>query len=166
LRERENTVAVVPYKAYSAATLIALTAKKLIVGPYGLLSPFDPQVGFIYPNTQSQVFPSKILMDLNKQDSLETTQMYQHDAKIYHEDNLKTVDEIFDGRYSKEVIDKVKEAMCKGDVPHGKPFHRTDLIKLGLNVDTEMDDRFLMLASMGEELRRHSDIKVTKEPAH
>lgn len=160
LRERENTVAVVPYKAYSAASLIALATEKLIVGPYGLLSPFDPQMGFMYPNTKSQMFSSKVLMDLNKQDSLETTQMYQHDAKIYHEDNLKTVDDILKNRYSTEIINKVKDAMCKGDVPHSKPFHRTDLIKLGLEVDCDMDERFLMLASMGEELRRQSDIKT------
>jgi len=160
LRERKNTIAVVPYKAYSAASLIALTAETLIVGQYGLLSPFDPQMGFMFPNTKSQMFPSKILMDLKKEDSLETTKMYQHDAKIYHEDNLKTVDEIFKDRYSKETIDKIKDAMCKGDVPHTKPFHRTDLINLGLNVECEIDPRFLIIASMGEELRRQCENKT------
>src|SRR3989338_3523234 len=36
---------IIPYKAYSAATLIALGANKIIMHPMGELGPVDPKVG-------------------------------------------------------------------------------------------------------------------------
>ncbi len=47
LRERFNHVSVlVPYVAYSAATLIALGADEIIMHPYGNLGPVDPQLTY------------------------------------------------------------------------------------------------------------------------
>lgn len=45
LRERfENISVLVPYSAYSAATLFALGADEIIIHPYGNLGPIDPQI--------------------------------------------------------------------------------------------------------------------------
>lgn len=45
LRERFNNIGVlVPYSAYSAATLFALGADEIIIHPYGNLGPIDPQI--------------------------------------------------------------------------------------------------------------------------
>lgn len=45
LRERFTNIAViVPYSAYSAATLFALGADEIIIHPYGNLGPIDPQI--------------------------------------------------------------------------------------------------------------------------
>jgi hypothetical protein len=47
LRERFDRVAVlVPYVAYSAATLIALGADEIVMHPYGNLGPVDPQLTY------------------------------------------------------------------------------------------------------------------------
>lgn len=47
LRERfKNIGVIVPYSAYSAATLFALGADEIIIHPYGNLGPIDPQITF------------------------------------------------------------------------------------------------------------------------
>lgn len=40
----ENLCVIVPYRAHSAATLIALGADSILMGPLGTLSPIDPQL--------------------------------------------------------------------------------------------------------------------------
>ena len=47
LREKFKNVSVlIPYTAYSAATLLALGADEIIMHPYGNLGPLDPQLNF------------------------------------------------------------------------------------------------------------------------
>lgn len=60
LREfAEKIYVLVPYRAYSAATLIALGADKIVMGPFGQLGPIDPQVQNDYnpvdPATQQRI---------------------------------------------------------------------------------------------------------------
>lgn len=53
LREKFNNIAVlIPYTAYSAATLLALGADEILMHPYGNLGPIDPQLNFT--NAQGQ----------------------------------------------------------------------------------------------------------------
>ena len=51
LREKFKKVSVlIPYTAYSAATLLALGADEIIMHPYGNLGPLDPQLNFLDVN--------------------------------------------------------------------------------------------------------------------
>lgn len=51
LREKFKKVSVlIPYTAYSAATLLALGADEIIMHPYGNLGPLDPQLSFADEN--------------------------------------------------------------------------------------------------------------------
>ena len=55
LRERFKKVSViVPYVAYSAATILALGADEIIMHPYSNLGPVDPQMLIIKPNNLGQ----------------------------------------------------------------------------------------------------------------
>jgi len=47
---------IVPYNAYSAATMIALGADKIIIGKYGCLGPIDPQIMVKQENGSVQAF--------------------------------------------------------------------------------------------------------------
>ncbi len=48
LREKFKYVSIlIPYTAYSAATLLALGADEIIMHPFGNLGPLDPQLGFV-----------------------------------------------------------------------------------------------------------------------
>lgn len=48
----ESLNVIIPYKAYSAATLIALSADKIIMGRKGELSPIDPSLQLIMPEKE------------------------------------------------------------------------------------------------------------------
>jgi len=48
----ESLNVIIPYKAYSAATLIALSADKIIMGRKGELSPIDPTLHLIIPEEE------------------------------------------------------------------------------------------------------------------
>lgn len=54
LREKFDKVSVlIPYTAYSAATLLALGADEIIMHPYGNLGPIDPQINITNPQGQT-----------------------------------------------------------------------------------------------------------------
>ncbi len=57
LRERFKRVNVlVPHAAFSAATLLALGADEIIMGPYGVLGPIDPQITVLQKDGSTQKF--------------------------------------------------------------------------------------------------------------
>ena len=56
LRERFDSISVlVPYVAFSAATVLALGADEIIMHPYSNLGPVDPQLTVAHPNRQSSI---------------------------------------------------------------------------------------------------------------
>ncbi|MEM3382298.1 MAG: hypothetical protein QXE05_00915 [Nitrososphaeria archaeon] len=56
----DELVVIVPYKAYSAATMICLGADKILMTPKGELSPIDPILQFIGPERPSQLLMPEI----------------------------------------------------------------------------------------------------------
>jgi hypothetical protein len=55
LRERFDKISViVPYVAYSAATILALGADEILMHPYSNLGPVDPQMSILRPNVFGQ----------------------------------------------------------------------------------------------------------------
>ena len=55
LRERfENISVLLPYAAFSAATILSLGADEIVMHPYSNLGPFDPQLSVIKPNGAGQ----------------------------------------------------------------------------------------------------------------
>lgn len=58
LRERFDRISViVPYVAFSAATILALGADEIIMHPYSNLGPIDPQMSILKQNEQGQPAP-------------------------------------------------------------------------------------------------------------
>ncbi len=56
LREKFNKISIlIPYTAYSAATLLALGGDEIIMHPYGNLGPIDPQINITTPQGQKTV---------------------------------------------------------------------------------------------------------------
>lgn len=57
LRERFDQVAVlVPFMAFSAATLFALGADEIVMHPHASLGPIDPQIGIPQPDGKTRLF--------------------------------------------------------------------------------------------------------------
>jgi len=87
IREYATKFAVlVPYKAFSAATLTALGADKIVMHPMGMLGPTDPTVGNPFnpddPNTPGQK------IGISVEDVTAFISLIKEDAGIQHEDEL------------------------------------------------------------------------------
>lgn len=56
LREKFDKVSIlIPYTAYSAATLLALGGDEILMHPYGNLGPIDPQININTPQGQTTI---------------------------------------------------------------------------------------------------------------
>ncbi len=75
---------IIPYKAYSAATLIALGANKIIMHPMGELGPVDPKVG----NEFNPVTPQGQSVGINVEDVVSYIHLIKEQVGIRHEDEL------------------------------------------------------------------------------
>ncbi|OGZ35929.1 MAG: hypothetical protein A3I88_03950 [Candidatus Portnoybacteria bacterium RIFCSPLOWO2_12_FULL_39_9] len=75
---------IIPYKAYSAATLIALGANKIIMHPMGELGPVDPKVG----NEFNPVTPQGQSVGINVEDVVSYISLIKEQVGIRHEDEL------------------------------------------------------------------------------
>lgn len=80
----DNFEVLVPYKAYSAATLIALGANKVIMHPMAELGPIDPQVG----NEFNPINPQGQPIGINVEDVASYISFIKEFAGITHEDQL------------------------------------------------------------------------------
>jgi len=85
LREFSKSVEVlVPYKAYSAATLTALGANKIVMHPMGELGPVDPKVQNEYNPTDQRGTP----IGINVEDVASYIALIKEGVGIRHEDEL------------------------------------------------------------------------------
>jgi serine dehydrogenase proteinase len=85
-REFADKVAVlIPYKAYSAATMLALGADEIIMGPFGEMGPIDPSVANEFnpvdPNTRQRI-------SISVEDVVAYIGFIKETVGIRHEDEL------------------------------------------------------------------------------
>ncbi len=80
----DNFEVLVPYKAYSAATLIALGANKIIMHLMGELGPIDPQVA----NEFNPITPQGQQIGINVEDLVSYIAFVKDYVGITHEDEL------------------------------------------------------------------------------
>lgn len=107
LRERFDNIGVLlPYVAYSAATLIALGADEIIMHPFGNLGPVDPQLTYVKRNPEKD----------SKKNRPEEIQFGSEDLRHYI-DFIKTEVGISD----QEQMERAFEMVCKdvGSIPIG-----------------------------------------------
>jgi hypothetical protein len=79
-----NFEVIVPYKAYSAATLIALGSNKIVMHPMGELGPIDPKVSNEFNPITSQGQP----VGINVEDLASYISFVKEFVGITHEDEL------------------------------------------------------------------------------
>jgi len=87
IRERaEEFNVLVPYRAFSAATLTALGANNIVMHPMGMLGPTDPTVGNQF-NPPDPTNPTRRL-GISVEDVTAYIALIKEDAGIQHEDQL------------------------------------------------------------------------------
>lgn len=77
---------IVPHRAFSAATLTALGADKIIMHPMGMLGPTDPTVQGMF-NPQNPRNPQELL-GINVEDVTAYIALIREDAEVEHEEEF------------------------------------------------------------------------------
>jgi ribosomal protein S25 len=161
---REHTTSfevLVPYKAYSAATLIALGANKIIMHPMGELGPIDPKVA----NDFNPVTPQGQRIGINVEDVASYISFVKKFVEIRHEDELvqalnSLTDKVhplalgnvhrfysqsrmmarkllrlhMDPKKEEHVINEIVETLTSKLFFHGHPINRKEGKKLNLKI--------------------------------
>ena len=149
MRHNNPIYTVVPRYAKSAATLIALTGKIIFMDSYSHITPTDPQL-----SVKDKTFSSKMLMDFlnivqNNKNYDGDYILEALDAKVYHDDNLKTLNKILcKKRLSKTNHNKIMNLLGSGELPHNYPFGPHDLINMGLNVQVNVPDELTEICKL------------------
>lgn len=89
LRERFDSVAVLlPYTAYSAATLLALGADEIVMHPFSNLGPVDPQLTYTRPGPTDDSNPTVI--KFGSEDLLNYFEFLREDVGISDQEELQS----------------------------------------------------------------------------
>jgi len=88
IREFTNEFNVlIPYKAHSAATMIALGANEIIMGPLGELSPIDPNIGTPF-NPPHPEIPNEPKVDISVEDVFGYINLAKEKLEISDQTNI------------------------------------------------------------------------------
>jgi hypothetical protein len=101
----------IPHKAYSAATLIALGADEIIMHPMGIMGPVDPTVTNIF-NPTNPANPNQIL-GISVEDVSSYINLIKEDVGIHHEDELIQAFNILANKVHPLALGNVKRFMVQ-----------------------------------------------------
>ncbi len=125
----------VPHYAMSGGTLIALAADEIVMDPFAVLGPVDPQLGQ-YP-------AASILAAIQKKEikNVEDQTLILGDVaeKAIHQ-LRSTVKEILEGKMDEKQADQIAEKLATGHWTHDYPIMVEEAKALGLPVSTEMPE--------------------------
>jgi len=132
----------IPYYAFSAGTMIALTGDWIHMTRQSFLGPTDPQISITYDGNTYDV-PSRALIKGKFTD--DNLNIHKHDATIYHYDNIRMMRKIFrikGNRNNKKIINLLGSGMY----PHTRPITGIELQNLGMtNIIMDIPKDFVNL---------------------
>ena len=142
-RRKGKVRVIVPHYAMSGGTLIALAANEIVMSPFAVLGPIDPQLGN-YPA------PSLVKLrnekDINKID--DNTLILADLAQKAIDQLRESVEELLSENYGPEKAKELAVLLTEGRWTHDYPITADYAKTLGLNVNTTIPDEFLALMSM------------------
>jgi ClpP class serine protease len=138
---------IVPHFAMSGGTLIALAADEILMDPYGVLGPVDPQ--FVEGNT---VYPAvsvlKVLESKKIEDIDDRTVILADEARKALSQIEATVRKLLTDKYPTEVVETVINEFVKGKYTHDNPITAEDAKRIGLRVKTEIPSEVYQLMEL------------------
>ncbi len=182
--------ALIPYKAYSAATLTALGANKIWMHPMGELGPIDPKVG----NEFNPVNPQGHPVGINVEDVVSYISLIKEHVGIKHEDELVQAFNILAQKihplalgnvhrfYSQSrmmakkllrlhmsaeeehKIEEIVETLTSKLFFHGHPINRKEAKSLNLKVENPPEKVEKLMWQLYEEYEKELEIKKPFNP--
>jgi ClpP class serine protease len=133
----------VPHYAMSGGTLIALAADEIVMTPYSVLGPVDPQLGQSPAASLIKVVEQKPIAEIDD----ETLVMADVGRKAIMQVK-RTARELLERRLSSEQAETLAEKLSTGTWTHDYPILPAEAKELGLNVSTDMPDDVLRLMAL------------------
>lgn len=151
LREKfEKINVIVPYIAYSSATLVALGADEILMHPYGNLGPIDPQINIVENNKTISYADVIKYMEFIKDIGITNEELLQKSFNKLSEEISPTIIGVVKRSSElgitlgkkllsthlkdKEKIKKISETLNKKFYHHGYPLGRKESIEIGLPI--------------------------------
>lgn len=132
---RGRKTAFVPYHAFSAGTLVALTTDEIVMGPQAVLGPIDPQIGGI---------PAASLLRLRAEKSVDRINdiflvLADHAEKSLEEARVHACDLVNDAHKPAGTC-ALTDDLVSGTRTHGYPITVVEARARGINVSTKVPD--------------------------
>lgn len=139
--------AYIPFEAYSAGTLIALTADELHIHTLAHLSKIDSQM--VIDRQLENGIPVGLMRTVKKINSI-----HSRLAEQFYNDDLCTLAAIFKkGTYDKYQQTQIINYLVNGSTSHGYPLSFNEIKEIGLNIDNNIP------SIIEEILREHQEIQ-------
>jgi len=125
----------VPHYAMSGGTLIALAADEIVMDPFAVLGPVDPQLGQYPAASILAAIEKKNIKDVDDQ-----TVILGDVAQKAINQLRSTVKEILAGKMDDAKADQIAEKLATGHWTHDYPIMVEEAQQLGLPVSTDMPE--------------------------
>lgn len=133
----------VPHYAMSGGTLIALAADEIVMSPYAVLGPVDPQLGQLPAASLIKVVEQKPIAEIDDQTLVMAD--VGRKAIIQIKDAAR---DLLDRRMPPEQAEPLAEKLSTGTWTHDYPIMPDVARQLGLNVKTDMPNDVLELMAL------------------
>lgn len=157
IKERKGpTTVIVPYYAMSGATLIAISAKEILMDRYAILGPLDPQV---------QGLPSASLLkikEIKKPDYIRDEVLVAIDIASKSASQMKGfIRHLLNEKLGVAQSEKVAEFLTGGYMTHDRPITAKEASAIGLPVKVGIPDDFYNLLRFYR-LSRHNETMYSR----
>lgn len=143
-----KTTVIVPHFAMSGGTLIALAADEIIMDPYAVLGPVDPQL----TDQRGGAIPAVSVLKVVKEKGVEKVKdetLIQADVAEKAVNQLKELLlELTEDKLGREEAEKLAESLVSGRWTHDYPLTPSRLKELGIKVKTQVPTEVYKLMDM------------------
>jgi ClpP class serine protease len=138
-----KVTAFVPHYAMSGGTLICLAANEIVMSPYAVLGPIDPQLG---------QFPAASLIKVVEQKPIAEI---DDETLVFADVGRKAIGQVrsaarglLEGRLPSEKADELAQKLSEGTWTHDYPIFAREAKAMGLNVNTDIPAEILALLAL------------------
>ncbi len=150
----------VPHYAMSGGTLIALAADEIVMSPYAVLGPVDPQLGQLPAASVLKVIEDKPIEQIDDQTIILADQARKAIKQVY-----ESVRELIGDKLSEEKSDELAKLLSTGTWTHDYPITYEEAKRLGLPVSDKIPDIVLDLLSLyPQPIRRQPTVEYLPLP--
>ena len=135
---------IVPHYAMSGGTLIALAADEIMMDPYAVLGPVDPQLGGEPAASIKKIKELKDIKDI-KDETLIKIDMSEKALNQMHNTVKKL---LLKKGYNEQDADRIATELSSGKWTHDYPITVEHAKELGLKVDTELPEEVYALMEL------------------